>query len=222
MIYKLHPSLSEQELKHLANRFHFESKDLPELTALYKALLPLLDAKAYYEINCLSEPIEEENYYASLITLGQGIDDLTDLYLSHQQIGPAYMIDCIGLELLSKAYEEFVELLNSKASLSFGNQTEAPKLYVTKLSFLGDQYPLEYLKDFFQKLNPRDMSLTDSLFITPSKSASLILPLSKQKQSEAKDLCNSCVTCNNYSCPSRKASKLALPKTYGNMQIFNA
>ena len=48
---KLKPRLAAADWKNFCDRFHFSSVELPLIQAIYKALLPLVDACAYY--SCL-------------------------------------------------------------------------------------------------------------------------------------------------------------------------
>ena len=54
------------------------------------------------------------------------MDELSELYLNHEQIQEAYIVDCISLMLLSKAYEEFAHVVERQS-----------RLYLAELSFLG-------------------------------------------------------------------------------------
>lgn len=209
MILNLEPRLSQKNIQAMLTRFHFEDKDAPKLEALYLALLPLLEAKAYYAYDCLGDKISCAKYAGVIVTLGKGVDELADLYLEHEQLAEAYMIDCLGLELLSMCYEDILHQLEN-----------ATMLYAEKLSFLGDEYPLEVLPELMLSTGACDLSVNDAFFIRPTKSASLIIPLTETKKADATAICNTCSTCNNYSCPSRKAPSKSMPLTYGNLQIF--
>ena len=138
------------------------------------------------------------------------MDEMAELYLSHEQIQEAYMIDCISLMLLSKAYEEFAHVIEEQSGL-----------YLTELSFLGDQYSLELLPQIYERLAPDDISLTEGNMLKPLKTATLVLQLDAHQHTNVKQLCNTCANCKNFSCPSRKVQVSPMPKTYGNMQIFH-
>lgn len=210
MIYNLSPTLDDKDIKALMNRFHFDATDYALIKVMYQAMLPLVKAKAYYSFDKIEE-IKYKDYATCVISLGKGVDELSELYLSHEQVQEGYIIDCLGLELLSKAYEELLERL----------EEELNGLYVERLSFLGDDYPITLLPKLFEVTKPKEISYNDSFFMIPSKSASFILPLTSERKTNTKDLCNTCATCKNLSCPSRKGPKPVLPRTYGNMQIFH-
>lgn len=150
------------------------------------------------------------HYAYGLVTLGNGVDELSELYLNHEQLEEAYIADCLSLMLLSNAYEQFAKAVEEESSL-----------YAIELSFLGDEYPLELLPEIFEHVSPDGIHLTGSNMLKPLKTAALIIKLDSQKQKNIKELCNTCANCKNLSCPSRKAPGPKLPHTYGAMQIFN-
>ena len=207
---KLTPELSSGDWKDFCSRFHFASTDLPHIQAIYTALLPLVECYAYYSLDQDLDEVSLSHYAYGFVTLGTGLDELSELYLNHEQIQEAYIVDCISLMLLSKAYEEFAHVIE--------NQTN---LYPAELSFLGDTYSLNLLPQIYERLAPDAIRLTEGLMLHPLKTATLILHLDTKAHTDPKQLCNTCATCKNLSCPSRKASASPLPHTYGAMQIFH-
>ena len=207
---KLTPELSSGDWKDFCSRFHFASTDLPHIQAIYTALLPLVECYAYYSLDQDLDEVSLSHYAYGFVTLGTGIDELSELYLNHEQIQEAYIVDCISLMLLSKAYEEFAHMIE--------NQTN---LHLAELSFLGDTYSLDLLPQIYERLAPDTILLTEGPMLRPLKTATLILHLDTIAHTDLKQLCNTCATCKNLSCPSRKASTSPLPHTYGAMQIFH-
>ena len=104
---KLTPGLSSGDWNEFCSRFHFPPDDLPHIQAIYTALLPLVESYAYYSLDQDLDGISLPHYAYGFVTLGNGVDELSELYLNHEQIQEAYIVDCISLMLLSKAYEEF-------------------------------------------------------------------------------------------------------------------
>ena len=207
---ELNPRLSSGDWKEFCSRFHFPFEELPNIQAIYKALLPLMESYAYYSLNQDLKEVSFSHYAYGFVTLGNGMDELSELYLNHEQIQEAYIVDCISLMLLSKAYEEFAHVVEEQSGL-----------YLTELSFLGDQYSLELLPQIYERLAPDDISLTEGNMLKPLKTATLVLQLDAHQHTNVKQLCNTCANCKNFSCPSRKVQASPMPKTYGNMQIFH-
>lgn len=207
---KLTPRLSSGDWKEFCSRFHFPVEDLPRIQAIYSSLLPLVESYAYYSLRQDVPVVSFPHYAYGIVTLGSGVDELSELYLNHEQIEEAYMIDCISLMLLSKAYEAFAHEVEQQSGL-----------YLNELSFLGDTYSLDLLPQIYEQLAPDNIQLTEGNMFKPLKTAALILHLDTQKHADPAQLCNTCATCKNFSCPSRKSPVPTLPRTYGAMQIFH-
>ena len=207
---KLTPRLSSGDWKDFCSRFHFPPADLPGIQAIYTALLPLVESYAYYSLNQDLDAVSLSHYAYGFVTLGNGIDELSELYLNHEQIGEAYIVDCISLVLLSKAYEEFAQVVENQSNL-----------HLVELSFLGDTYSLKLLPQIYACLAPDAIHLTEGQMLKPLKTAALILHLDTKPHANLKQLCDSCASCKNFSCPSRKSPFQNLPRTYGAMQIFH-
>lgn len=105
------------------------------------------------------------------MTLGNGVDELSELYLNHEQLEEAYITDCLSLMLLSNAYEQFAKAVEEESSL-----------YAIELSFLGDEYPLELLPEIFEHVSPDGIRLTGSNMLMPLKTAALIIKLDSQQK----------------------------------------
>ena len=207
---ELNPRFSSGDWKEFCSRFHFPLEELPNIQAIYKALLPLMESYAYYSLNQDLKEVSFSHYAYGFVTLGNGMDELLELYLNHEQIQEAYIVDCISLMLLSKAYEEFAYVVEEQSGL-----------YLTELSFLGDTYSLDLLPQIYEQLAPDTIQFTEGQMLRPLKTATLILHLDTETHADVKQLCNTCENCKNFSCPSRKASAPTLPHTYGAMQIFH-
>lgn len=210
MKVKLIPRLSAADWKDFCSRFHFASADLPRIKSIYTALLPLTEAYAYYSLDQDLNEVSLSHYAYGFVTLGNGVDELSELYLNHDQIEEAYIIDCLSLVLLSTAYEEFAQVVEKETNL-----------HLAELSFLGDKYPLDLLPQIYESLAPENIKLTDGQMLMPLKTAVLILALDTRAHSDIKKMCSSCAACRNLSCPSRKKQTAPLPHTYGAMQIFS-
>lgn len=207
---KLTPGLSSGDWNEFCSRFHFPPDDLPHIQAIYTALLPLVESYAYYSLDQDLDGVSLPHYAYGFVTLGNGVDELSELYLNHEQIQEAYIVDCISLMLLSKSYEAFAHVVERQS-----------RLYLAELSFLGDTYSLDLLPQIYGRLAPDGIQLTEGQMLRPLKTATLILHLDTTTHANLKQLCNTCATCRNFSCPSRKATAPHLPHTYGAMQIFH-
>lgn len=204
-------SLNKKDIINLIARYHFNDADYDKLHCLYQCVLPLIDAVAYVDIN------QSNDCANALVTLGNSIDSFRDLYSDKSLLSEAYMIECIGFELLTSAYKDLVTQLQCTTGL-----------FVSAIDFLGDKYPLSLQNDFITTLQPQEIALTSSGMLSPSKSVSMILTLTANKP-ECSDLFNTCATCPNTTCSHRFSSNShirnkidfsSLPRTYGNQTIF--
>ena len=202
MKHKLNPGLSSSDWKEFCGRFHFSADEMPGIRAIYTALFPLIEACAYYSLDQDLDGVNLAHYAYGFVTLGNGTDELAELYLDHEQIQEAYIVDCVSLLLLSKAYEEFAHVIEDQSGLS-----------LAELSFLGDTYSLDLLPQIYERLTPDAIGLTDSQMLLPLKTAALILHLDTNTHADLRQLCNTCSTCKNLSCPSRKSPLQDLPHT---------
>ncbi len=188
--------ISEDELNTLIKRFHFEGTKLGILRSLSDSVLPLLQANAYYIISHKDEEISYEEYALCLVTLGEGFDELQELYVKRSCIEEAYMLECIGLFLLGRAYEELVKTI----------QINEGK-WAQKIDFFGDNYPAEMMTDMIKRFDSIEISISKELLLTPKKSAFFMLPLSDKN--EGSKPCEICNNCGNKDCMFRNQDKVS-------------
>lgn len=210
--------LKKDDIEQLIMRYHFRTDDIVLLQSLSQAMQPLLRVKAYYVWQKQDSSIAYEDYAIVFLTLGEGIDRLQELYMDQKCLSEAYMIDCIALEYLTKAYEEFVRYI----------QKETGK-WAVKIDFLGDTYPVTMLPKLIQKFDDMKIGYNEKYVLTPSKSVAFLLPMSKAR---TKNPCHICDNCSNTECLFRKDSRgrkeekgrkegqPVIPNTYGYQRIF--
>lgn len=187
---KLQVRLTKGDLKEAAGRYHFREEDFPLLDAIYQGILPLLQIKAYYQWGEKGTPIQYEEYVIVFLTLGDGVDALQDVYLERKCLSEAYIIECVSLAILDKAYEEFVKQLQKKTGK-----------WAEKIDFLGDTYSMELLPNLYNEFETMDITYNESLVLLPTKSVVFLLPMSAEKQ---EGVCHICSRCQNKRCIFRK------------------
>lgn len=205
--------LNNKDLVSLINKYHFENKDLDYITALYRAVTPLINLKCYFVRNKGDNIIKYDDYIACFISLGDGIDELQAVYFDKELVYEAYIIDCLGTELLSKSYKIVVDELQKYTGK-----------YVSSLEFLGDNFDLSLTKRFYEQIKPDNLSYNSGFQLIPTKSVSLIMPLSSKKNDI--DICDTCSNCKNIGCTARKSPYTGLEQeivhSYGYMRIFGS
>ena len=104
----LNVSLDEACIKDFIRRYHFDEKDKNEVLKLYRQVKPRIHAAFHYVTGNDKNSFCKENAedVVILVTLGQAFDEFQESFLSKGDIHRAYMLDCIGLELLWAAYDE--------------------------------------------------------------------------------------------------------------------
>ena len=186
-VFEIKINLKSEDLRHIIERFHFRKEDFTILQALNKAIASLLQIKAYYIWQKKDEKISYNEYAVVFLTLGEGIDRLQEKYLAKKCLSEAYMVECIALEILSKAYKEFIKVVQHRTGK-----------WVEKLDFLGDTYPITLLPELYQKFWEMDISYNEKMVLSPKKSVVFLLPVSDVPK-EA-DACDICENCSNSTC----------------------
>jgi hypothetical protein len=167
------------------------------LQPLYAAMLPVVRARAYYIWREKDAQIAYEKYALVLLTLGEGVDALQQVYQDRQCLTEAYMIECLALELLEKAYEEFVKQIQRESGQ-----------WAVKIDFLGDTYPLEWLPKLYSEFDTTEIVYNEKMVLSPSKSVAFLLPMSETEKKES-SLCRICENCSNQSCMFRTEANRA-------------
>ena len=177
--------LDDKAIDNLIKRYHFSSADRGMLKSLAEAALPLTDGKAYYEIK------DDGAYALCVCTLGAYFDRLQSIYLDKDCISEGYMLDCIGLELLSFSYEQLIKYLQER----YGK-------WAISMEFIGEKYPMEMLPELLREFDGSGISCNEEFMLSPLKSVLFFLSLS-DKDVGAKP-CDICVNCGNVRCMFRK------------------
>ncbi len=202
---ELKPLLMRRDLENLIIRYHFAREDMPRLESLYRALLPLLKVRAYSLWKPKLPKVYLENYSAAFVSLGDGIDALSEVYLKRQCVSEAYMLDCIGLELLTRAYADYA-----------GQIKESTGLCAVKLHFIGDEYPFSLMDSMAAQMEDMDISFDSRYVMSPQKSVALFLELSAAEKMSGAHLTHICTDCKNTDCRFRQPENY----NYGYQRIF--
>ncbi|WP_022756094.1 hypothetical protein [Butyrivibrio fibrisolvens] len=176
-------SLDENCLSDLIRRYHFNDNDKKDIVRLYKLLYPRVHAIFHYVI-------EKGSIYV-IASLGRGIDSLQDSFLKKGDIQKAYIIDCLGIQLLEKVYEGIDDRIH-----------ELTGMYVGDYTFVGDErLPLQTMPDIMRKLGQKKIRYNNAYVLTPKKSVLFKAGLSKDKVHKS-DMCSMCGNkdCANRSC----------------------
>ena len=192
--FQLDLTIAEQ--KKMQMRYHFKEEDLDDLCSFWRALKPIIHAKAYYKVFLEKESLPDELSFIqelpaviAVVTLGKGPDELQEVYLKDEQVLSAYMIECLSMAVLEKAYEQFSAELHKKIGLS-----------IYSYEFLGERYSLEKIKDIFGCLDQNEVTYNEALMLIPQKSVVFIGALCKESSRNV----HLCEKCEQTDCPNRE------------------
>lgn len=154
------------------------------------------------------EPVPEEQVQAGItlavaVSLGENIDILQNEYISRECLTEAYMIECIGMELLKNAYELAAEKIRDQYGLWTGG-----------FEFLGERYPLEMTGAVLGLLAPDAITYNAAYMLMPKKTVVFMTALQEERRN---GYCHVCDTCSNLRCPNRIN---AVHLNYGYQRIF--
>ena len=201
----LNVSLDEGCLSDFIRRYHFEEKDIPEISRLYRQVKPRVHAEFHYVITkdtdirhaeTMSAPDEknssgsERNSALVLVTLGQAFDEYQESYLDKGDIHKGYILDCIGLELLWAAYDEIDKKVHELTGKFLGNYT-----------FAGDDdLPITELPRLMNVLGQKMVTYNEAYVLIPKKSVVYKAPLLNE---EIRKYAR-CAACSNMKCAMRE------------------
>lgn len=185
----------EEDLKNLIRRYRFAESDYAQLSALSRALQPIMQARAYYIWKQKEAPISYEDYAVVFLSLGDGVDALQEVYLEREAVTEGYMIECLASELLVKAYKECVRQL----------QAERGK-WAEKIDFLGDTYPVELMERFYSDFEGMPITFNAQYVLQPKKSVVFLLPMLPAQEGKKHAPCHICGNCKNTDCIFREKS----------------
>lgn len=191
---KLSVSLTKEDRKRMADRYHFAGEALHQIDILYEAALPLVQAQAWF-----SAPVSAQTKEAAAdavlcaITLGDKIDLLQDLYGSVEAVTESYILECIGNTLLEKCYEALGRFLWQETGL-----------FLRTFAFPGSQLPMQKTGDIVRELADGDssfpISCNASYVLYPRKSVVFLGGLGEKKME-----CGICGNCERADCPYRQS-----------------
>ncbi len=233
MEYKsLKSEKNETVINQVIKRYHFLEQDKESLSVLYQALLPLIRTEVFYIWNPVLKTEEmpkcetmqsnvdagdERNEDQALVflSLGKAMDEFQSLYMDAGCLREVYMLECIGLELLTEAYEEFVKQV----------QQDTHK-WAKRLEFVGDNCPIETLPGLYRQVftEPGPITYSEQCILSPKKSVAFFLVMSDKKVDSKP--CHICSQCKNTDCifrqttPDSEKSYTGNQYSYGYQRFF--
>lgn len=173
----LKTALTKQELNGMLEKYHFPPEELLTLCSIYDFLIPLVQAQLWYEVT--------EEKACIIVTLGKQVDELQDKFSGRERLSEAYMIEILAMELLQKACAMAEECIH-----------EATGRWVDRPEYIGENRPIEEIREVLEKMRPETMSCTSMCMLNPRKSVVYYAGLTKERQERHGNACSSCTNRN--------------------------
>jgi cob(I)alamin adenosyltransferase len=186
----LNVSLDEKCMSQFIRRYHFNDNDKKEIDKLCRQLTPRVHAEFHY---CMTDDTFKDagKVAAVVMTLGTAFDELQDSFIKKGDIHRAYIVDCLGIEIMSIAYDRIDEKLH-----------ELTGLYAGGYIFTGsDELPLSETPRLMSLLGQKVITYNESFVLMPKKSVLFEVPLYGNKVEKH----DRCVYCSAVNCQYRKA-----------------
>ena len=207
-------SLDENCFSDFIKRYHFNEEDKNEIIKLYRKVHPRVHAIFHHIV----EEDENGGKVATVVaSLGRAFDEYQNVLVRQQDIHGAYIVDCLGLELLSKAYDQIDVKIHEMTGLYAGGYIYAG----------SKEFPLEEIPVVMKKLGQKKIRYNEAYMLLPKKSVLFTTKLYDKKQESH----SKCAECNAVNCSMRvekyKASHVdneaetkASPKEKGLIHLY--
>ena len=186
----LNVSLDENCMSQFIRRYHFNDNDKKEIDKLCRRLAPRVHAEFHYVLT--DEAKDNAGKTAVVVmTLGTAFDELQDSFIKKGDIHRAYILDCLGIEMMSVAYD----LIDDKLH-------EITGLYPGGYVFTGsDELPLSETPRLMSLLGQKVVTFNKAFVLVPKKSVLFRMPLYDHKVEKH----DRCMYCSATNCQYRKA-----------------
>ena len=218
----------EQFLHSVMKKYHYAEDEYPLLQQLAGQMVSCLEAEAGWQDREVEEtfPAGERSFLAVGITLGKGIDDLQEKYLTEGLLTESYMIEVLSSELLLKSYQSYTEWVSAHR-----------KFHVARLHFLGSEPPkagtpgeetlemeatgktlrsrlrIENLPALLQELQ-MPVTCNEAYCMIPKKSVVFYAELTQDAFTRCAGIC---LGCGRKDCPNRMEEKESFPLRFADM-----
>lgn len=171
--------ITKQELKDKLQKFHYDYKDFDELWEISKEMMKNMECVAYYEdenvllkngylklgeSDMLSPKTACDSGYVAVVTLGRKIDELSEAYAKKEQVSKEYMLECLAMVFLEKAYDKLIKRVCVEEHVQ-----------ILGFHFWEEDYSIEQMKQLVDGMKLQEITCTSQKMLNPSKSAILLL-----------------------------------------------
>lgn len=181
--------LEEDQYRDMIAQYHFAEEDLEQLERIGKFAEEVSVSEMYCGM------MVNENRLAVIVTLGSGFDVLQEQYMQRERLLEGYMLECIGMELLRKAYEQTAEHIYAHTGM-----------WISGFDFLGEREPFSRMEEIFRQIQPQGIECNQAYMLMPKKTVVFLTDLCEQRKDS---YCHVCADCGNVNCLNRKLEEIA-------------
>ncbi|MCH4191912.1 MAG: cob(I)yrinic acid a,c-diamide adenosyltransferase [Butyrivibrio sp.] len=182
----LDADIDEQQMLELSGRYHYGEAGRSALIKCYRKIKPLVHAAVCYRILKVQDCDYQQIWKAvAVITLGSAVDRYQYMCEQRDQIEEAFMIDCLSMELLSRAYISFDRLLHQETGLWPGEYL-----------YPGSDGPLQMMEEIMRLLGQKQVKYNSAYVLQPARSVAFTVSLYDGHRKKHSD----CRNCKNTDC----------------------
>ena len=193
--------LSEDELQAMVGRYHFNDTDFFLMEHIYYALQPLLLCKLIYEtVDKHDINLINDKSVIIVVTLGKYVDQLQNLYSEAGRVFEAYLVECLCMGILEKAYQRAAEEIYQDTGF-YSKEFFFPDVEAT--GEMGEN-GLKEIIDLLSQKGMTDVIYNESMMLLPKKSVVFKAVLCENKDAKQHSVCEQC---ENVNCQNRETKK---------------
>ena len=194
--------LEEHDFRAICGRYHYGDTDLVLLKEVYDKYLKKKAVSAWYQIG-----YDKAENAAVLMTLGAETDEIQNRLSDEGRLAEAYMLECLAMAVLERAYGQMDELLHAQTGL-----------WCTGYRFSGGDDMTEVVT-MVKDMEQEEVYCNESCVLIPKKSVVYVavLQANPANQNCAQKVC---AGCGRKDCPNRAELETGHKLNYGYQRIF--
>jgi len=211
--------LSEDELQAMVGRYHFNDTDFFLMKNIYYSLHPLLLCKLIYEIaDKHGNYLTNDKSVVIVVTLGKYVDELQNLYSEAGRVFEAYLVECLCMGILEKAYQSAAEEIYQDTGFY------SKEFFFPDVESTGEkgENGLKEIVDLLSQKGMTDVIYNESMMLLPKKSVVFTAVLCETKDSKQHSVCEQCENLNCQNRETKKQLQSENTKNGKNMQSGNS
>lgn len=201
----IHIRLEEKDFQEICGRYHYEDTDLVLMKEIYDKYLREKAVTAWFRTG-----YDANDNVAVLMTLGAATDERQNQLLEAGRMTEAYMLECLAMAVLERAYGQMDELLHEETGM-----------WCVEYCFPGGE-DMEQVADIVRVMEQEEVYCNHAYMLVPKKSVAYVAVLGEEKQAHECAM-KVCAGCERKDCPNRAHTEEDVEKknlNYGYQRIF--